>query len=367
MNRRGTILVLTLVILLAGGYFAWQRQAKSGGLLALHSSAAAGANGAATGALSGQDAVLVAYQQRGKALREGDGALWLSLQSRETRDKMSPEQKAAMARFPAQPSAQFVALASAANSRQGAVIGRIDGSTYSFHYEVVKYALEDGGWKIAAESMSENPIDLRSLAALLPPADGAFIRAGLPWAGIPYAELNTKFFKDSELEWKMQATSDESFLYVRWEAKAPLPASGAEMQPDPAMKSSVKSGGPSSPPVMLIRVGGSQANAPAQEFRFQSSEVTQTKATFGENGKATSNRYFAIYQLVLRDDKDGDIFDNNSDDTFTSLVSVQDRFFDVKIPLKSLGLYGKTTVAIELKEVNSLAKILPYAVQPFSR
>jgi hypothetical protein len=139
------------------------------------------------------------------------------------------------------------------------------------------------------------------------------------------------------------------------------------MQPDPAMKSSVKSAGPSSPPVMQIRVGGSQANAPAQEFRFQSSEVIQTKATFGENGKATSNRYFAIYQLVLRDDKDADIFDNNSDDAFTSLVSVQDRFFDVKIPLKSLGLDGKTPVAIELKEANSLAKILPYAVQPFSR
>ena len=362
MNPRRIILILVLLIAVAGSYFVWRLETQSRGFLSLHSTAAG-----ADDTQRSRDAVLAAYQLRGKALREGDGALWLRLQSRETRDKMSPEQRAAMARFPAQPGAQFVALASAANNRQGAVIGRIDGSAQSFRYEVVKYALEDGSWKIAGESMSENPTDLRALSAILPPADGAFARAGLPWAGIPYADLNTKFFKDSELDWKMQATSDESFLYVRWEAKVTLPASGAEMQPNPAMKSSVTSGGPSSPPVMQIRVGGSGANPQAQEFSFNSSEVTQTKATFGEDGKATSNRFFVIYQLALRDHADEVIFDNDSGDTFTRLVSAQERFLDVKIPLKSMGLDGKSPATIDLKEANSFAKILPYHVQPFSR
>jgi len=359
MNLRRTILALILLVCAVGGYFVWQRQMTAEGP---HSSLAR-----ADGAQRSQDAVLAAYQLRGKALREGDGALWLNLQSRETRDKMSPEQKAAMARFPAQPGAQFVALASAATSRQGAVIGRIDGSTQTFRYEVVKYALEDGGWKIVAESLSESPIDSRSLSAILPPADGAFTRGGSPWANVPYAELNTKRFKDSELEWRMRATSDESFLYVRWEAKVTLPASGAEMHANPAMKSSVTSGGPSSPPVMQIRVTGSGINPQAQDFSFQSSEVTQTKATFGEDGKATSNRFFVVYQLALRDHADEVIFDNDSEDTFTRLISPEERFLDVKIPLKSIGLDGKNPATIDLKEANSLSKILPYHVQPFSR
>lgn len=363
MNRLRTVLVLMLLTFVAAGYFARRWKTELGGLPSPQSAVTR-----ADDTHESQDAILAAYKLREKAFRDADGALWLSLQSRETLERITPAQKEGLAHFVAQPAIQYVPLASAAVNRHGAVIGRIDGSALSFRYEVIKYALEDGAWKIASESMSENPIDSRCLSAILPPADGAFSRAGSPWAGVPYAEPNTRFFKETELEWKMRATSDESFLYVRWEAKGALPPSGAEIHPDDHSKgSAIARGGPSAPPVMEIHLSGSGANGQARVFSLQTAAGTRTKATFGDDGRATSNRYFVLYQIALRDDKNESFFDNDSEDTFTHLVSVQERFLDVRIPLKSLDLDGKNRAEIDLKEGNSLAKILPYHVQPFSR
>jgi hypothetical protein len=90
-----------------------------------------------------------------------------------------------------------------------------------------------------------------------------------------------------------------------------------------------------------------------------------TRATFDEKGKGTSNRFFVVYSLTVRDPADATIFDSNTDETFSHLVAVQDRFLELKIPLKSLGLNGKTSPAVTLEEANSLAKILPNQVVNF--
>jgi hypothetical protein len=316
-----------------------------------------------------EDAVISTYRLLEKANREGDGALLLSLQSREALAKMSDAQKAEFPkRFPAEPGLQYVPLAVGASSNHVVVIVRMDGSANSLKYEAVKFLLEDGVWRVDVESMSESPLDPRGLYALLPPADGAFLRAGSPWSSIPYANSNTKFFKEDQLDWKMQATQDESFLYIRFEAKAPLPAPQTEVPADStAPGKSVNSGAPSSPPVMKIKIseaaGGQTANV--QEFSFHASDVMQTRATFDEKGKANSNRFFVVYSLTVRDPAEATIFDSNTDETFSNLVAVQDRFLELKIPLKSLGLNGKTSPAVRLEEANSLAKILPYQVVHF--
>jgi hypothetical protein len=363
MNKRLAVFATTLTILLGSAIFIWKQ--KTGIRAYSHTQVSR-----ADSVQRPEDAVISTYRLLEKANREGNGALLLSLQSREALSKMSDAQKAEFPKsFPADPGLQYVPLAVGANGSHGVVIGRMDGSaTNTFKYEAVKFLLEDGAWKVDVESMSDSPLDPRGLYALLPPADGAFIRAGSPWASIPYANSNTKFFKEDQLDWKMQATQDESFLYIRFEAKAPLPAPQVEVPADnTAPGKSVNSGAPSSPPVMKIKIseaaGGQTANV--QEFSFHASDVIQTRATFDEKGKANSNRFFVVYSLTVRDPAEATIFDSNTDETFSHLVAVQDRFLELKIPLKSLGLEGKMSPAVALEEANSLAKILPYQVVNF--
>ena len=364
MNKRLAALVTTLVILAA--ILIWKQ--KTGARVASHARSSR-----ADSVQQPEDRVIATYRLLEKANRDGDGALLLSLQSREALAGMTNAQKEQLSKhFPADPGLRYVPLAVGASGSRGVVIGRLDGSVRnSVKYEAVKFVLEDGAWKVDVESMSESPLDPRSLYALLPPADGAFTRAGSPWAGIPYAASNTQFFKEGELDWKMKATQDESFLYIRFEANATLPAPGVEVHRDNTLPGKpVNSGAPSPPPVMMIKISeaaaGQTTNGP--EFSFQVSDVIKTRASFDEKGKANSNRFFVIYSLSLRDPTgDATIFDSNTDDMFSHLVAVQDRFLDLKIPLKSLGLNGKTSVGVTLQEANSFAKILPYQVANFPR
>jgi hypothetical protein len=363
MNKRIAVFVTALMILLGAAIFTWRRPT---GIRAASYTAVSRADSVPRP----EDAVVAAYRLLEKANREGDGALLQSLESREALVKMTDAQKAEFPkRFPADPGLQYVPLAVGASGGRGVVIGRIDGSaSNTFKYETVKFLLEDGAWKVDVESMSESPLDPRAVYALLPPVDGAFLRAGSPWASIAYANSNSKFFKEDELDWKMQATQDESFLYIRFEARAPLPPPQVEVHKDNTVPGkAVNSGAPSSPPVMKIKIseaaGGQTANG--QAFSFHASDVIQTRATFDEKGQANSNRFFVVYSLTVRDPADATIFDSNTEETFSHLVAVQDRFLELKIPLKSLGLNGKTSPAITLEEANSLAKILPYQVVSF--
>jgi hypothetical protein len=270
-------------------------------------------------------------------------------------------------RFPPDPGLHYVPLAAGADGSHGAVIARIDGSTRATgKYESVKFVLEEGSWKVDLESFDDSPLDPRGLYALVPPGEGAFARAGSPWAAIPYSVSNTQFFKENELDWKMQATQDESFLYVRFEAKTPLPAPRTEVYKDKSRPGSpVDTGAPSPPPAMKIKLEEAGAAAPNnQEFTFQASDVVRTRSTFDKNGKANSNRFFVVYALSLRGSSDATIFDANTDDTVARLVAVNDRVFDLKIPLKSLGAEG--TSSITLQEANSFPKILPYQVGKFA-
>jgi len=60
------------------------------------------------------------------------------------------------------------------------------------------------------------------------------------------------------------------------------------------------------------------------------------------------------------------LFSDGTSNSFDPLVAVQDRFLEVKIPLKSLGVEAERP-GHEIREANSLAKILPYSVIPFSQ
>jgi hypothetical protein len=100
----------------------------------------------------------------------------------------------------------------------------------------------------------------------------------------------------------MQATRDESFLCIRFEARVPLPTPGKEVYEDNSVLGKpVRDGGPSAPSTMKIKISGARSG---QEFNFQTGDAVQTRATFDEKGHATGNRFFVDYMLTLRDSAD---------------------------------------------------------------
>jgi hypothetical protein len=308
-----------------------------------------------------EDAVKTVVGLLEKAVQNGDGGLWLSLQSKNRQADMDETQKEEFRKSAhAAPEYHYIPLTIKTGGSHGIACCRIGRSDDGMQYEVIKFVMEDGAWKIEAEGMSDLLPDPRGLSSLLPPPDGNFLRAGSPWPRVPYAVANAKFFKATELDWKMQATQDESFLYVRFEAKAPLPAPGQEIYEDrSAPDGPVRDGGPPPPPIMKVKVSGKTGG---QEFTLQASDTIQTRSTFDDKGKANSRRFFVDYTLTLWSGADTVIFTNDTNDTFSPLVAVNDRFLDLKIPLTSLGLAEKESPTIEIVEVNSFAKILPYQV-----
>ncbi|HET9179969.1 MAG TPA: hypothetical protein VFQ24_16560 [Terriglobia bacterium] len=306
--------------------------------------------------------VRAVFKQMEKAVREGDPDLGINLYDRATRARVA----AARSNYAPvrNPAIHYEALEVAARNDHAALIGKITGVSHgSVQYDRVRFVREDGSWKVAEEVWSEQPVDPAALYAMLPPADGAFARAGLPWERVPYSSANTRWFKPNQIDWRLQAARDESYLYVRFEHTASLPPPNSEL--DSAMVKAGKSG-PPMPPVMRIIVAGNPGGR-RPVFRFQLAGVIQTRATFGHDGRATSNRYFVQYAMNLGRGDNSDIFNISTGPSYPHLIDVKGRFLEGKIPLQCLGLDAKSATPVDIEEANSLAKILPYHVPHFSR
>ncbi len=314
-------------------------------------------------ATAAEAAVTAAYRQLEKADRDGDPDLWLRLHDRATLAQMGETgmngmRAAVKARGP-DPALGYQPAVVRAAGKNAVVIGSITGSkgVGGTRYHSVRYEMEDGEWKIAEEVMNNISIDPRAAFALVPPADGAFSRAGSPWKTVPYAALNTAYFRPEQLPWKMQATQDDAFLYVRFESSAPLAAPGFEME-----KSTLPPEGP-----QVVKI----LPAVGPSFEFRAGPIIETRFKYNQATKKNDNRYFMQYSLdvshATRGVQIGDnIFRTSSDDRFGHLVTVQDRYLDIRIPLQALGLDPARRTPISLEEFNSVPKILPYrvALQP---
>src|SRR5258708_7494781 len=343
---RALLLAVIFVAVFAGVTYLWPLKALRS-VLSHQSPFLAAADG------SSNDAVVATYKLQEKAVQTGDGNLYFSLRSQEKLDELGDKkaQEQFRKQFAADPSVRYELDAVRTRSDHAAVLGRIKYATSAAQFYLVKIVREEGSWKTADDKTSEEPITTAALEAALPPKDGAFTRLGSPWDKIPYANPNIKRFKEDEIDWKMQATVDESFLYIRFEAKAPLPPPGVEISPEDAK--SFK-GMPSPHDSMAIRTGT------RQESELQASANPITRGTFDESCNATSTRYFAQYSLTLSNRAGEDLFSDGTTDSFAPLIAVQDRFLDIKLPLKCLGI-DSAPPPIEIREVNSVAKILPYS------
>jgi hypothetical protein len=305
--------------------------------------------------------VTAAYRQLEKADRDGDGDLWLRLHDRATLAQMDEagmnSMRAAIKARGPDPGLRYQPAVVRAAGNNAVVIGSITGSKGpgGTRYHSVRYAMEDGEWKIAEEVSSNVALDPRAVFGLVPPADGAFLRAGSPWKTVSYAGLNTAYFRPEQLPWKMQAAQDDAFLYVRFESASPLAAPGFEIE-----KSTLPPEGP-----QVIKI----LPAVGPSFEFRAGPIIETRFKYNQATKKNDNRYFMQYSLdvshATRGVQTGDtIFRVSSDGRFGHLVTVQDRYLDVRIPLEALGLDPARRTPISLEEFNSVPKILPYRVIP---
>ncbi|HEV2248321.1 MAG TPA: hypothetical protein VGW37_16860 [Terriglobia bacterium] len=334
-----------LIVMLGAPAYSWAAQGRN----ATHSVPATRAN-------SPRDAVVAVFRSLEKSEQTGNGKLYLSVQSRAKLDGAGEKFIQEFSKgFPPDPSVRYMLMGVRIRNDHAAVLGKITRSTSAApQYYLGKLVLEKGAWKIAEDLLDQEPIDASALEAAVPPAGGAFSLSGSPWSKVPYAATNTKWFKPSDVEWKLQATADESFVYVRFEARAPLPAPGTEI----AAKGT--EGIPPSPNVMVIGIGN------GKNFSLILGSNPMTHATFDESGRATSNRFFVQYSFTVKDAAGATRFSGSTRDTFAPLIAVHDRFLDLRLPLRSLSVEGAGR-GIEIREANSLAKILPYQVGRFSR
>jgi hypothetical protein len=348
MKNSRFLLVFLSVAILTAFAFMWSAKARNG-TSSGSSVALAGSNE------SSREAVLATYKLLEKSEQTGDGVTYVSVQSKRKLDEAGEQAVQEFRKgFPPDPSVRYE-LAVRTRGHRAALLGKITRSSSATpQYYLGRFALEDGSWKIAQDELSPEPIDRSALEAAVPPDDGAFTRAGSPWNKVPYAADNTKWFKPDQIDWKLQAIEDESFLYIRFEATGALPTPATEI---PAEDAKAFKGMPSAPDVMVIKT------ASGKEFQLVPGANPMTRATFDDAGHATSNRYFVQYSFTVEDIGRQGLFSNSTKDSFDPLIAVQDRFFDVKLPLRALST-DSVNSGIEIREANSLAKLLPLPGNP---
>jgi hypothetical protein len=322
----------------------------------------AGAASADSATRPDQQAVLAAFRRMQEADRKGDGQLWFSLRDRKTLETMDAALKDAIRKGGhSRPSVLYEPLAVRVYNSHAVILGSVtDPAARTVQHLAVLFAIEDGDWKIAREQWAEKPFDPFVLLALLPPEDGAFIRDGAPWKRVAYASNNTDLMRKEEVIWKVQAAFDDLFVYVRFEAAAPLPAPGSKVKPDLAKAG--KTGGPPPPPPMRVKV----ASNPGAEYSVAVTDLVSTSAALDNKGRPAPGRSTVAYSLFVKNAAGEDVWQNMlGDGSSNGLLTIQDRFIDVKVPLAALGVTDAAAAKIDLEEADSMVRILPYSVTRF--
>jgi hypothetical protein len=256
-----------------------------------------------------EDQILAVYRQMEKAEQSGDADAFVGLWSRESvsnAEKMRPYLRP-------RPDAHYTSSRTFVQGDEAALLGQI-GKDQFLSMRLVK---EDGRWKIKDQVWSDKAFHADSVYAMIPPATGAFERAGAPWqkAGPAFDTAEA-----TRRGWQMRATYDESFLYIRIESSTPIPAPGSQAEKPP--------GGW---PVMKVGVSG------VGEFVLHATANIGDQATFDESGRANSHRPYVAYWLML-ERADQMIFQATAGLNPDPLVQAGEHFFDVRVPLRTMGV-----------------------------
>jgi hypothetical protein len=284
-----------------------------------------------------EDEILAVYQQMEKAEQTGDASAWVGLWSRQSaanaekmRDYLRPR-----------PDAHYTSSKAFVQGDNAALLGQ----TGDKQFLSMRFVREDGRWKIKDQVWSDKAFPADSVYALVPPAAGAFERAGSLWPNIAPA-FNAA--DAARRGWNVRATYDESCLYVRIESSTPIPAPGAQADKPPMGW-----------PVMKVGVSG------VGEFVLHATANIGDQATFDETGRANTHRHFVSYWLML-ERANQMIFQTNAGSDPDPLVQAGDQFFDVRIPLRTMGLADARPTRITIGDAQwPKSALFSLEVQPY--
>jgi hypothetical protein len=257
-----------------------------------------------------EDEVLAVYKQMEKAEQTGDANLWIGLWSREEvahAESMRPYVRP-------RPDRHYTSSTVFVQGDVAALLGQMGKD----EFVSMRFVRQDGLWKIKDQVFSNVPYSTDSVYARVPPPGGAFERAGAPWQNTAAAFSATEAVKRG---WQARAAYDESFLYVQIECSGPIPAPGSTVERPP-------SGWPMMMKVALTGVG---------EFLLRVAADVGDQATFDKSGRANSHRAYVAYsQRLFQGDQT--IFEATAGLDPSPLVLVGDRSFEVRIPLRTMGV-----------------------------
>lgn len=256
-----------------------------------------------------EDQVAATLKQLERAEQTGDANAWIALWARGS--AANAEKMRAYIR--PRPEQRYQASAIYAQGDEAVILAQAAVGSFV----TLTFVREDEAWKIKDEKWRDTAANPNSVYALLPPAGGAFLNAGSPWdQAAPAVDAN----QAARQGWQVRAIFDESFLYVRIEARDPLPAPGSTIVRPP--------GGW---PVMKIGIAG------AGDFVLFDSVNVGDQATFDQSGKANSHRAYASYLMRL-EHNDREIFTTWADLETNRLIEVSGRNFEIRIPLRLMGI-----------------------------
>jgi hypothetical protein len=260
-------------------------------------------------AQSPEDQVLGVYRQMEKAEQSGDANTWVGLWSRESAsnaEKMRPYLRP-------RPDAHYTSSKIFVQGDEAVLLGQYAKDQF-LNMRLVK---EDGRWKIKDQVFSDKAYPAESVYAVIPPAAGAFERAGAPWQNVAAAFDKADAARHG---WQLRTTYDESFLYIRIESLTPIPAPGTQAEKPP-----------SGWPVMKVGVSG------VGEFVLHANANIGDQATFDESGRANGHRHYVAYWLML-EHANQMIFQTWADLHPNRLVQAGEHFFEVRVPLRTMGV-----------------------------
>ena len=176
-----------------------------------------------------EQGVLVAYRQMEEADRHGDGRLWFSLRDRKTLDSMHARVREMILKG-GRPAIGQIRRAGRKSSRHPSRSCRQSDRRAKRHHSVRHSPVQ--GRRQPLESC-QGTVERQALGSFcsvsLVSTGGRRISARrLALERDPVRHTKPPCTGKSEMPWKVQATMDESFLYLRFEANAPLLAPGAK-------------------------------------------------------------------------------------------------------------------------------------------
>jgi hypothetical protein len=206
---------------------------------------------------------------------------------------------------------------------------------------------EGGQWKIRDQAYRDTAPDANSVYALVPPDPGAFARAGSRWDQVASGLDPSQVARQG---WQIKTIFDESYLYIRIEASAELPAPGSTIERPPG-------GWP------VLKIDTSDAG----EFVLYDAVNVGDQATFDERGKANSHRPYAAYMIRL--ERNGhEVFSASADLHPSPLVEVAGREYDIRIPLGAMGIMDSHATRMTIGDAQwPKSAVVSIAVQRYPR